>query len=81
MRGKYRHRSLATSVKPQEREQLVKLMEECAEVIHAVSKILRHGWHSTNPDAPGSETNYETLQRELHDLEHSIAEVAEARDL
>ena len=33
-----------------EAERLAILAEECAEVIQAVGKILRHGYHSFNPD-------------------------------
>lgn len=33
---------------PTEAERLVVLMEECGEVIQACSKILRHGWKSSN---------------------------------
>ena len=32
-----------------EAERLIKLMEECAEVIQICSKILRHGWDSRDP--------------------------------
>jgi hypothetical protein len=40
-------------------------MEECAEVIQAVTKILRHGKHSFNPDRPNSLTNLQDLSKEL----------------
>jgi hypothetical protein len=39
------------------------LAEECAEVIQAATKTLRHGWESTHPE--GSETNREYLVREI----------------
>lgn len=53
---------------PAEAERLAMLSEECAEVIQAVSKILRHGYESVNPLAPEKGTNREQLARELIDV-------------
>lgn len=55
-----------------EAERLAVLAEECAEVIKAISKILRHGYESVNPHALDSgdrppETNRSALERELGD--------------
>lgn len=48
-----------------ERERLVLLAEECAEVIQAATKILRWGWESTYDDGT---TNLAQLRTELDDL-------------
>jgi len=53
-----------------ERELLIVLMEECAEVQQQVSKILRFGVHSTGPDQ--QRTNAELLAVEVGDLSHMI---------
>lgn len=50
-----------------EKEILNILMEECAEVIQAISKILRFGFESAHPDNP-TYTNREHLTEELGDL-------------
>jgi NTP pyrophosphatase (non-canonical NTP hydrolase) len=51
-----------------EAERLTMLAEECAEVIQAVSKILRHGYESRNPDLENSPTNREHLDKEVLDF-------------
>lgn len=48
-----------------EKELLVCLMEECAEVIQAVSKVLRHGLSSKNPDIENCPDNYTHLMYEI----------------
>lgn len=53
---------------PAQQERLVMLAEECTEVAHAVTKILRHGYDSCNPFSQDCETNQEHLFRELNDL-------------
>lgn len=64
---------------PAERERLYKLMEECSEVIQAVSKVLRHGYNSR---FPGSMTfNRTTLQQEIGDLKASIVLMYLAKDI
>lgn len=50
------------------REALVHLSEECAEVIVAISKTLRHGFDSFHPDNPGGPTNLEAIADELGDV-------------
>lgn len=50
-----------------EAERLAMLSEECAEVIHAISKILRHGYESVNPTLADT-TNREDLERECGDI-------------
>jgi NTP pyrophosphatase (non-canonical NTP hydrolase) len=51
-----------------EQERLQILIEECGEVIQAASKVLRHGYESTNPTIEGSLTNREFLEKELGHL-------------
>ena len=53
-------------------ERLVLLIEDCAEVQHIASKILRHGYESTDPTKNDSPTNRKLLEGELGDLEWSI---------
>ncbi len=64
-----------------EDERLALLIEECGEVIQSACKILRHGYESTNPKIPHSETNREALQRELGDLSHAVRRMADADDI
>jgi len=45
---------------------LIKVIEECAEVQEACSKILRFGMYSTNPST--QESNLDKLRSELGDL-------------
>ena len=47
---------------------LVRLQEECAEVIHIVSKIHRFGLDNWNPEISHRVKNYELLAKELGDL-------------
>ena len=51
---------------PAEDERLAILMEECAEVIQVIGKILRHGYDSRHPD--GGPTNRESLCNEIGDI-------------
>ena len=55
---------------PAEAERLALLSEECAEVIMAIGKILRHGFESRHPN--GGPTNRQTLERECGDLRHAV---------
>ena len=51
---------------PAEAERLALLVEECGEVIQAVTKILRHGYESCHPVS--GVNNRAALERELGDL-------------
>lgn len=51
-----------------EEHALLVLMEECAEVAHAASKIIRFGWDVLNPYELKGPTNREKLIEELSDL-------------
>jgi hypothetical protein len=64
-----------------EQERLSILIEECAEVIQAGCKILRHGYESKNPKIPLSETNRQGIERELGDLLHALSRLCMAGDL
>lgn len=64
-----------------EQERLAILIEECAEVIQAGSKVLRHGYESRNPKVQDSETHREALERELGDLMHAMTRLTDAGDL
>lgn len=59
---------------------LGRLIEECAEVLHAAGKIVRFGWHTYNP-LPGAsrEINEDWLRREILDLEDAIRELKKFR--
>jgi len=63
---------------PHEREILTILSEECAEIIVAVSKILRFGAEDGNPGT--GETNRDALSREIGDLD-AVLVLARGLDL
>ncbi len=54
-----------------ELERLALLVEECAEVIHIVGKILRHGYESWHPDY-GPSSNRCLLERELGHVKYAV---------
>ncbi len=66
---------------PAQAERLAFLAEECAEVIQAVSKIQRHGFYSTNPDAPEKGNNRNQLEVELGDVKAAMNLCAEGEDI
>jgi NTP pyrophosphatase (non-canonical NTP hydrolase) len=47
-------------------EVLLIIQEECAEVVQAVSKVIRFGWENHHPER--TKTNREELEEELGDL-------------
>lgn len=55
-------------ITPAQAERLAMLAEECAEVVQAVTKILRHGYESYHPDDPKRVSNREALGREVVDV-------------
>lgn len=63
---------------PAERERLVLLMEECAEVIQIASKVLRHGYESHHPH--GGPTNRAELEKEMGDVRYSMIMLCVAGD-
>ena len=64
---------------PAEAERLACLMEEAAEVVQVVGKILRHGYENTYPEC--GTTNREMLEKELGDLRYWMITMAENRDV
>lgn len=56
-------------------ERLALIAEECAEVIHVVAKVLRHGYESHHPR--GTLSNRQLLEREIGDVR--FAEMLMAR--
>ena len=61
-------------------ERLTVLAEECAEVIKAITKTLRHGLQSRNPDVRDSPTNQEALRKEIDDVRVAISMLEAAGD-
>jgi NTP pyrophosphatase (non-canonical NTP hydrolase) len=51
-----------------QRERLIKLMEECAEVIHISAKILIYGYDEVNVKKPNGPTNKVRLEKEIGDV-------------
>jgi len=64
-----------------ELERLTIIIEECAEVIAAVTAIKRFGFDAKNPALLISNTNREDLARELGDVTNAINMLTEARDV
>lgn len=64
---------------PAEAERLALLIEESGETLHAVGKILRHGYESRHPD--GGPSNREMLSRELGDACHAFDLLCDSGDL
>lgn len=65
-----------------ETERLALLAEECAEVVQAVAKVLRHGYESHNPtSAAVSPSNREALAEEVGHVRHAIDRMMLAGDL
>lgn len=67
-------------------ERLALLAEECGEVVQSVSKILRHGFESTNPllSVPYDEhpiTNEMLLEKELGHVVCAMRKLCDSRDL
>lgn len=66
---------------PAEAERLAILAEEASEVVHAVTKVLRHGFESFHPDEPKGPTNREKLALELGNLEAAVYHCVKAQDV
>jgi hypothetical protein len=64
---------------PAEDERLALLLEECAEVIQMVGKILRHGYESSHPD--GGPTNRALLEKEIGHVEAAIQMMSRENDI
>lgn len=66
---------------PAEAERLALLAEEAGEVVHAVGKILRHGYGSTNPDGDPEVTNQGALTKECGDFLAALRLLTDAQDI
>lgn len=49
----------------------VRVMEECAELIQAITKSIRFGWFSSHPDRP-RQTNIDEVRYEIEDVIKSM---------
>lgn len=67
-----------TPLTPAENERLVILMEECAEVIQAATKIQRFGYDGSYDDGTG---NREQLEREIGQVNNAIRMMIERSDI
>lgn len=56
---------------PAEHERLTLLIEECSEVIHIASKVMRHGYESKHPQ--GTKTNRRLLEEEVSHVRFAIS--------
>lgn len=66
---------------PAEAERLAVLLEELGEAAHAIGKVLRHGYESTDPTKLMSRTNRKNLERECGDVRHAMLRLCGAGDL
>lgn len=64
-----------------EAERLYILAEECGEVIQAITKILRHGWTSSNPKDSDAKQNYMQLEDEIEDVLATIKAMRDEGDI
>lgn len=64
-----------------ETERLELLIEECAEVIQAATKCLRHGYDSTHPDEVTGPDNRHSLMKEIGDLRWVIRLMVDEDDI
>ena len=72
-------KKFSNKLTPAEAERLALLIEECAEVIHVGTKILRHGYASLHPN--GGQNNRTLLEGELGDLQAAVALMLVAGDI
>jgi hypothetical protein len=61
---------------PAQQERLVMLAEECTEVAHCITKILRHGYDSYSPDHPMQGNNRDHLLKEMGELAACIGMIS-----
>lgn len=62
-------------------ERLHCLQEEASEIIQITSKILRHGFESTNPFDENQITNKRNLEKELGDLMYWVEQLSDNSDI
>ena len=66
---------------PAQDERLALLMEELAEAIHVIGKIMRHGYDSFDPTKKDSPENRQLLLQELGDIDAAKDMMIAAGDL
>jgi NTP pyrophosphatase (non-canonical NTP hydrolase) len=64
---------------PAQAERLSLVAEECAEVIQAITKIQRHGYHSKHPK--GGPNNRRSLEKELGQLQLAVSLMCRNEDV
>lgn len=74
---RFKDRPLSGDVSPEQQRQLVRVMEECAELSIAASKILRFGPTNWHPSSATRETNTAAFRREMGDLLEALADLGE----
>jgi len=52
-----------------------KAIEECSELILAICKANRFGWHNVNPDDPKKRENHIRVREEIEDVKLRITEL------
>ena len=53
-------------------DEIEKLTEELAELIVALMKVKRFGWHCANPLIPFTHNNLQQVESEILDVRHAI---------
>lgn len=66
---------------PGQAERLAALAEEAGSVVHAIGKILKHGYESYDPTDKNSPSNRERLEQKLGHLDSVICLLAAAEDV
>jgi NTP pyrophosphatase (non-canonical NTP hydrolase) len=74
------NRRFSNGLSDAQTERLALLSEEMGEAVHAVGKILRHGYASVHPDAPEVGNNRVRLIHELGDVLAAIQIMQGAKD-
>ena len=78
---RYKDRPWSLDVTAEQQRQLVRVMEECAELSIAASKILRFGPNNWHPASMTQETNTAAFRREWIDLCEAMDDLGELRVL
>ncbi|MBK3333529.1 hypothetical protein [Burkholderia pseudomallei] len=71
----------ANALTAAELERLVLLADQMAQSIHAISKILRHGYESRHPLMPQGPTNRDWLEKELAHVQVAARLMFDAGDI
>jgi hypothetical protein len=64
-----------------EAERLALLAEQMGQAIHAIGKVLRHGYEGTNPLTPKGPTNRDWLEREVAHVYVAASMMFDAGDI